>query len=73
MDGDLTPRLKCDIELELVGPTPGVLDKWTADVLRALADRLEKGEFQVGFSSVTDKVGKPVGKIYIDYSEGDDG
>lgn len=70
-DTELTPRLKCDIELEFVGPTMPVLDKWAADVLRALADRIEKGEFEDGFTEVTDKVGKPVGTIYVDYSAGD--
>lgn len=67
-DHELTPHLKCDVELEFNGPTMAVLDKWAADVLRALADRVEKGEFQDGFHEVADKVGKPVGTIYIDYS-----
>ncbi|MFO1126134.1 MAG: hypothetical protein U1E25_13310 [Methylocystis sp.] len=40
---ELTPRLKCDVELEFVGPTVPVLDKWAAEALRALADRIEKG------------------------------
>ncbi|RWP40172.1 MAG: hypothetical protein EOR04_19705 [Mesorhizobium sp.] len=67
---ELSPRLKCDVELEFVGPTMPVLDNWAADVLRALADRIEKGEFQDGFHPVTDRVGKQVGTIYVDYSEG---
>ena len=54
---EFTPRLKCDIELEFVGPTGPVLDKWAAETLRSLADRIEKGEFEDGFTQVTDRVG----------------
>lgn len=68
----MTPRLKCDVELELTGPNIESLDKWAADALRALADRLERGEFQDGFTDVPDRVGKKVGTIYVDYSEGTD-
>ncbi|OCC01757.1 hypothetical protein BA190_27740 [Labrys sp. WJW] len=67
---ELTPRLKCDVELELVGPTTSVLNKWAANALRDLADRIEKDEFQDGFHEVADKVGKRVGTIYVDYSAG---
>ncbi len=65
--------MKCDIELELTGPNLGTMDKWAADALRKVADRLERGEYEDGFSDVTDNVGKKIGTIYVDYSEGDDG
>lgn len=67
----LTPHLKCDVELELSGPTVSTLNKWASDALRALADRIERGEFSDGFSDVTDRVGKKIGTIYVDYSEAD--
>ena len=60
---ELTPRLKCDVELEFVGPSVPVLEKWAADVLRALADRVERGEFEDGFTDVKDESGKLVGTI----------
>lgn len=66
---ELSPHLKCDVELELTGPNVGTLNKWAADALRALADRLERGEFEDGFSDAKDNVGKKIGSIYVDYSE----
>ena len=59
-------HLKCDVELELIGPNHATINKWTADVLRELADRIEKDEFETGHHPVKDKVGKPVGEIYLD-------
>ncbi|TCR07357.1 hypothetical protein [Neorhizobium sp. JUb45] len=41
-------------------------------VLCALADKVEKGVFKDGFHPATDNVGKPIGSIYVDYSEGDE-
>lgn len=67
-DDETTPHLKCDIELNLEGPTIATLNKWTADVLRRLAARIESDEFEDGFHPVTDSVGKPIGTIYVDYS-----
>jgi hypothetical protein len=66
-DDDVTPRLKCDIELDFTGPNDATLNKWAADTLRKLADRIEKDEFETGFHPVMDNVGKPVGEIYVDY------
>ncbi len=71
--GELTQFLKCDVELNFSGPTTAVINKWAADTLRKLADRIERDEFQEdGFHPVHDKVGKPVGEVYLDYSEGYD-
>lgn len=72
-ENELIPRLKCDVELELIGPTVRTLDKWAANAPRAVADRLEKGEYEDGFTDVKDDAGKKVGTIYVDYSEGDCG
>lgn len=66
-DDEVIPRLNCDIELELEGPNEATLNKWAADVLRKLADRIEKNEFDSGHHPVTDNVGKPIGTIYVDY------
>ncbi|KQS87444.1 hypothetical protein ASG42_03800 [Rhizobium sp. Leaf391] len=71
MHEHLANYLTCDVELNFAGPTRAVLNKWAADVLRALADRLEKHEFDDGYHEVKDRVGKPVGTIYVDYSESD--
>ena len=69
-DGELTQYLACDVQLQLTGRTVAENNKWAADVLRALADRVERGDFHYGHHEVTDRVGKPVGFIYVDYSEG---
>lgn len=65
---DFTSRLKCDVELDFPGPNTATLNKWAADALRKLADRLEKDEFDDGFHPVTDNVGKKIGTVYVDYS-----
>lgn len=72
-DHDLTPRLKCNVELELIGLSVRTLDKWAADALRAVADRLESSEYKDGFTDVRDAAGKTIGTIYVDYSEGNVG
>jgi hypothetical protein len=66
-DEELIPYLQCDLELNFTGPT-AMLNKWAAKVLRSLADRLEMDELDSGWHDVKDNVGKPVGKIYVDYS-----
>jgi hypothetical protein len=66
-DDDVIPRLTCDIELDFPGPNDATLNKWAADALRRLADRLDKGEFETGHHPVKDNVGKPIGTIYLDY------
>ena len=65
---ELILHLKCDVELSFSGPNDATLNKWAADALRKLADRIEKDEFQDGHHSVKDNVGKEVGSIYVDYS-----
>jgi hypothetical protein len=68
VDDDVTPHLHCDVELEFVGPNEATLNKWAAETLRKLADRIERGEFDTGHHPVADSVGKTVGSIYVDYS-----
>ncbi len=65
-DIDLTPRLKCDVELDFSGPNDASLNKWAAEALRRLADRIEKGEFEDGHDDVLDGVGKKIGTVYFD-------
>jgi hypothetical protein len=69
-DGELKRILTCDIQIQITGPAVAVNNTQAADVLRALADRIEKGGFDVGHDVVTDRLGKPVGFIYVDYSDG---
>jgi hypothetical protein len=66
---DFSQYLNCEVELKLSGPTGKVLDRSCANALRALADRLEKGDFEDGLHPVTDNAGKLIGAIYIDYSD----
>ena len=67
-DDEVIPHLKCDVELDFAGPNDATLNKWAADALRKLADRIEKNEFDSGHHPVKDNVGKTLGTIYIDYS-----
>jgi hypothetical protein len=68
MDDDIIPELKCDVKLLLTGPNVATLNKWAADALRKLADRIENNEFEDGHHPVKDNVGKPLGTLYVDYS-----
>lgn len=65
---DGTPTLFLTIETEFEGPNIATLNKWAADALRRLADKIERNEFEDGHHPVTDNVGKPVGEVYFDYS-----
>jgi hypothetical protein len=67
MDSDVIPHLKCDLEMELEGPNDATLNKWAADVLRRLADRIERDELTDGHHPLLDNVGKKVGEVYIAY------
>lgn len=67
MDDDVTPHLKCDIELDVSGPNYATINKWIADALRRLADQIEKDELDTGFHDVMDSVGKKIGTIYLDH------
>jgi len=44
-DDGVIPHLKCDVEMVFEGPNDATMNKWAADVLRRLADRIEKDEF----------------------------
>jgi hypothetical protein len=68
-DDGVIPHLKCDVEMEFEGPNDATMNKWAADVLRRLADRIEKDEFcgQDGHHPLMDNVGKKVGEVYITY------
>ena len=69
MDDDgVIPQLQCDVHLEFTGPNAATLNKWAVDVLRRLADSIERNEFTDGHHLLKDTVGKTVGSLYIDYS-----
>jgi hypothetical protein len=64
-DDDLILKLSCDVELEFEGPNDATLNKWAADALRRLADRIEKDNLEDGLYPVKDNVGKTVGEVSI--------
>ena len=64
---DMTCRIKCDVEIDVSGPTDQTVVKWTADTLRGIADRLERDEFEDGHHTATDRSGRPVGTVYFDF------
>lgn len=68
---DLTQFIQCDVELEVSGPSPQAVVSWTAAALRRIADRLEQGEFGDGHHEVGDNLGRPIGSVYFDFTEGD--
>ncbi len=70
-DEELTPHLKCDVELEIIAPNVATLNKWAADALRRAANLVESGKLEDGFHPVTNNSGKKVGEIYVDYTEGE--
>ncbi len=70
MDEGWTPALKCDVELNVSGPNEATINKWIADALRRLADRIEKDELETGFHDVKDTVGKKIGEVYLDHTQG---
>jgi len=67
MDDDVTPHLKCDIELDISGPKDATINKWIAGALRRLAEQIEKDELDSGFPDVLDSVGKKIRTIYLDH------
>lgn len=65
---DVTPHIKCDIELDVSGPNEATVNHWIAEALRRLADKIEKDELDTGFHDVVDRPGKKIGTIYLDHS-----
>lgn len=61
--------LKFDVELNVTGPITAIVNKQAAAVLRSLADRLEKDDFEDGFEKIQDERGEEIGEVYVDYSE----
>ena len=61
--------LKFDVELSVTGPIPALVNKQVAAVLRSLADRLDKDDFEDGFEKIRDEHGEEIGEVYVDYSE----
>lgn len=68
MTEDDNTTLMCDVELNFSAPSLATANKWAADALRRLADRLERNDFEDGFHDVADGTGKKMGTIYVDYS-----
>ena len=64
---DLTCHIKCDVEIDVSGPTDKTVAKWTADTLRKIADQLERDEYEDGHHEATDRSGRPVGTVYFDF------
>lgn len=67
---ELTPHIKCDVELNVSGPAERTVASWTAAALRQIADKLDQGEYEDGHHKVTDGSGRPIGSVYFDFSEG---
>ncbi|HEV2557213.1 MAG TPA: hypothetical protein VGU45_01170 [Microvirga sp.] len=68
-DDEATQRLQCDMELQFTGPDDATVNKRAADMLRKLADRIEKDEYGTGWHDIKGDDGRLVGKLYLDHSE----
>lgn len=70
-NNEVVTALRLDVELSLSGPIPASVNKQAAALLRSVADRVEKGEFEEGsdFIELTDENGIRVGEIYVDYAD----
>ncbi|WBU58569.1 hypothetical protein [Paracoccus sediminicola] len=58
---ELTPHIKCDVELSVSGPAERTVASWTAAALRRIADKLEQCEYEDGHHEVTDGSRRPIG------------
>lgn len=67
-DDVMIHHVQFDVELHLTGPNEKTVTQWTAAILRRLADQLERDEFESGWHDVPDNTGKPVGKLYVDFT-----
>ncbi|MCD9147795.1 hypothetical protein [Pseudophaeobacter flagellatus] len=67
----LMQYIECNVELTCPGPSENVARGWTAAALRKIASKLERGEYQDGHHEVTGRIGKKIGEVYFDFSEGD--
>ena len=68
---DMTDHIKCDVEIDVSGPSDKTVVKWTADTLRRIADQLEAGSYEDGHHDVSDNSGRPVGTVYFDFYASD--
>lgn len=67
---ELTQYIQCDVELNVSGPSQKTVAIWTAAALRRVADRLEQGSYDDDHHDVADNSGRPIGSVYLDFSEG---
>ena len=68
-DPEATCAIRCDVELDIKGPTTKVINGWLADALRKLADQIERDEFEDGHHDVKDRHGRRFGGVYFDFYE----
>lgn len=63
--------IRCEIEIKVFGPNRRTAQKWSADVLRTIADRLERGGYAEGETLINDHAGRLVGEISVRFFEGE--
>ncbi len=69
---ELTVFVQCDVELRVPGPNEKTARQWTVNALRAIADKLERDEYEDGHHAIKDNSSRPIGSVYFDFSEGSD-
>jgi len=61
--------IKCDVELDVKGPTDRVATDRTTLALRSLADRIEADQYEDGHHDIKSQLGEVIGTVYLDFYE----
>ena len=61
--------IKCDVELDVKGPTDRVATDRTTLALRTIADRIESDRYVEGHHDVKNQLGEVIGTVYFDFFE----
>lgn len=69
VDPGATSCIKCDIELDVRGPTDRVANDRTSQALRSLADQIEADQCEDGHHDIKNNLGEPIGTVYFDFYE----
>lgn len=69
VDPGATSCIKCDIELDVKGPTDRVATDRTTQALRSLADQIEADKCEDGHHDIKNNFGEPIGTVYFDFYE----
>lgn len=64
-----TSSIKCDIELDVTGPTDKIAADWTTQALRKLADQIDADQCEDGHHDIKNNLAEKIGTVYFDFYE----